>query len=450
MRFLLFFLFLPVWIFSQKGIQISEHAKMTYSKFDQAFYVFDDSISYLKYNLKKHNWQKRRVFFKLEDTWTYHEFIKRFHPVAVSKNHLLFVLDGCGEVYEFNQDTIKRLDNSFDQKNQFASALYEHQNKVYMFGGYGLFQVKNLHTYFDPQTKEWYEVCTNGTQKPSPRSTPFYVQTKKAIYILGGTYKDVKKQSAYNDIWRFDLKQKRWSSLGELNSELIKRLELRGFVQNKDYRIFAQNNKLTILQVQKNQYQSYISSRYFNMHRIIADQDLKWLLVATHPSHNGNKITASVQPLSKILFGKAITHELYHPAPFFKQISQQTVLLIFLSICIAVLLIIQFTNSIKRKLFIQTSAPLDRGEFSDLEWQVLLLIKENGEMELSALNDFFNEPGLSYETLKKRRESFLRSLRIKLALLTQRDAEELLPEKKHPLDKRMKIICWNQDIILDN
>lgn len=450
MRFLLFFLFFPVCFFSQKSIQISEHAKMTYSKFDHAFYVFDDSTSYLKYNLKKQNWQKRPVYFELEGTRTFQEFIRRFHPLAVSKNQLFFVLDGCGEVYEFKNDTIKRLDNSFDQKNQFASAMYQYQNKVFMFGGYGLFQVKNLHTYFDPQTKEWYEVYANGKQKPSPRSSPYFVQTNASIYILGGTYKDVKKEATYNDIWRFDLIQKHWSNLGELNPVLVKRLSARGFVQNKDYRIFTQNNKLTILQVKENRFLSYISSRYFNMHRIIADQDLKWLLVATHPSHNGNKISVRVQPLRKILFGKASTYELYHPVGFLEQISQKTILWIALLICIGLLLFTLFSKRIKRKIVLETSATLDRDEFTDLEWQILLLIKDNGEMELSALNDFFNEPGLSYETLKKRRESFLRSLRIKMAMITQKESEELLPEKKHPLDKRMKIICWNQEIFLEN
>jgi len=77
---------------------------------------------------------------------------------------------------------------------------------------------------------------------------------------------------------------------------------------------------------------------------------------------------------------------------------------------------------------------------------VLLLIKETQELELSALNSYFDQPGLSYETLKKRRESFIKALRIKLALITRRDVESLLPESKHPLDKRMKVIRWNNEL----
>ena len=89
---------------------------------------------------------------------------------------------------------------------------------------------------------------------------------------------------------------------------------------------------------------------------------------------------------------------------------------------------------------------LTRADFSEMEWVVLKLIQDKEELELSALNDFFDEPGLSHETLKKRRESFVKALRIKLALLTRRDVETLLPESKHPLDKRMKIISWNKDL----
>jgi hypothetical protein len=89
---------------------------------------------------------------------------------------------------------------------------------------------------------------------------------------------------------------------------------------------------------------------------------------------------------------------------------------------------------------------LQRQDFSELEWLILQLIREKQDLELSALNDFFDEHGLSHETLKKRRESFMRSLRIKLALLTRRDVDTLLPESKHPLDKRMKMISWNKEL----
>ena len=79
----------------------------------------------------------------------------------------------------------------------------------------------------------------------------------------------------------------------------------------------------------------------------------------------------------------------------------------------------------------------------------MCLIHRHGEMELSALNEYFNEEGLSYETLKKRRETFVKNIRIKIAMITRKPIEEILMETKHTVDKRMKIIHWNEDIELE-
>ncbi|MEY3505249.1 MAG: hypothetical protein RL349_1847, partial [Bacteroidota bacterium] len=68
----------------------------------------------------------------------------------------------------------------------------------------------------------------------------------------------------------------------------------------------------------------------------------------------------------------------------------------------------------------------------------------------SALNDLFDEEELSYETLKKRRESFIKALRTKIALLTAVDIDQILYESKHPKDKRMKVINWGAQIELND
>ena len=80
---------------------------------------------------------------------------------------------------------------------------------------------------------------------------------------------------------------------------------------------------------------------------------------------------------------------------------------------------------------------------------MMCMIQKHGEMELSALNEYFNEVGLSFETLKKRRETFIKNIRIKIALVTRKPIEEILVESKHQVDKRMKIIHWNEDIELE-
>jgi hypothetical protein len=59
-----------------------------------------------------------------------------------------------------------------------------------------------------------------------------------------------------------------------------------------------------------------------------------------------------------------------------------------------------------------------------------------------------NEDGLSYDALKKRRETFLKNLRIKIALVAHLQIDSVLMEVRHPQDRRVKIVVWNEELEL--
>jgi hypothetical protein len=432
-------------------LEVSPQAQICYSKYDNAYLVFDDSNQYWRYDFSTKKWRINKVHLILDEGLPYEQFKNRYTPIAIAKNRCLFVLDGCGIVYEFKNDTIRRIDNSYDQKNQFESAMYEFENKVYMFGGYGLFTVKNLHTYFDRQAGEWFEVLQNNKALPAPRSTPFFIQDNAQLYILGGYTKTRQNSRHLDDIWTFNLKTKKWNCLGKLNPIFSKLLKNKEFRQNKNYNIFHVNNKLVIADPKQNVVKSYASSHYFTFFRMIQDKTNKYVLLAKHTTHNGSRIFLEVRALNSILFGKPKTHLLY--AQSNSKFVPSYSLLFWLSLSINGLLlavIFYFRKPIKSIFKSKRKTTLLRAEFTEFEWKALQMISSHGDLELSALNDFFDEEGLSYETLKKRRESFLRALRIKLTIHTNKEVDELLQEFKHPLDKRMKIIRWNADVELEN
>jgi len=447
LRCLLLLLLAPLGYHAQQTIKVSNEAQMVYSKYDESYLVLDDSTHYYTYALRQGVWKKHNLHIALDPELTFEQFRGRFYPIAVAKNRYLFVMDGCGMVFALKNDTIRRIDNSYDQKNQFNSAVYEHDGQVFMFGGYGLFEVKNTHTSFDNVSKEWFQVVRNSKECPSGRSSVYFIKEPTALYILGGVEQRFSKYKICNDIWRFDLRQQKWKLLGELNANFLKRTEIRGFVQNKDYRIFHSNNKLTLVDVANNKYYSYTSNRYFTYFRMLPDHRMQRVLLGAHPSVSTDQLTLKVQDLSSLLQGRPQEYYLYKPISIFKQVSFDTYLWISILLNLGFFFLLFYARRItKTSWYRPKNAILKRSDFSEMEWVVLQLIKDKEELELSALNDFFDEPGLSHETLKKRRESFVKALRIKLALLTRRDVETLLPESKHPLDKRMKIISWNKDM----
>ncbi|MFM7644522.1 MAG: kelch repeat-containing protein [Sphingomonadales bacterium] len=446
-KLLLFLLLVPFALAAQPVLKVSREALFTYSKYDDAFFVLDDSSQYYTYKPKEARWQKHALHMVLSDDYTFAELKGRFHPLAVGKGHYLLVQDGCGMVYELKHDTLKRIDHSFDQKNQFGSALYSYNQRVYMFGGYGLFEVKNTHSYFDIATKEWYQVKRNSYDCPPKRSTPYFIQQNAALYVMGGVEKYFNKNKIYNDIWHYNPANKTWKRLGELNPDFVQRTHIRGFVQNKDYKIFTFGDKLTIVDVVNNKYYSYVSGRYFTIHRLVPDANLNYILVATHITNDGRVSYLKVKQKADIIYGSPSEYYLYKPISLFKQVSNETYLWFSVLLNLFFFFLLFYIRRITKTAWYKPKNPvLERKEFTDVEWAVLKLIKETQELELSALNSYFDEPGLSYETLKKRRESFVKALRIKLALLTRRNVESLLPESKHPLDKRMKVIRWNNEL----
>lgn len=451
-RLLLLILFVPFALQAQPVLKVSRQAQFTYSKYDAAFFVLDDSTHYYTFKPSQGRWQKHTLHLVLKDGFGFDEFRRRFFPLAIGKGHYLLVQDGCGMVYELKHDTLKRIDRSFDQKNQFGSALYAYHRRVYMFAGYGLFEVKNTHTYFDLDTKEWYQVSRNSYECPPKRYAPYYIQQGEELYVMGGVEKYLNNNKVYTDIWHYDPANKTWERLGELNPDFVKRTRIRGFTQNKDYKIFHCNDKLTIVDVVNNMYSSYTSNRYFAIHRVIPDDNLKYVMVASHHSDENNIAYLKIKKKQEILFGNPTEYFLYKPISVFKQLPAETYLWISVLLNLFFFFMLFYLRRISKTSWYKPKNPvLHRTEFTEVEWNIILLIRDSQELELSALNSYFDEPGLSYETLKKRRESFIKALRIKIALLTRRDVELILPESKHPLDKRMKVIRWDNalDISLD-
>lgn len=444
--------FLPLFLQAQTVLKVSRQAQMVYSKYDHCFMVFDDSTHYYTYKPSQGAWRMHSIHMQLEAGWDLPTFKQRFYPLAIGKNHYLFVMDGCGMVYELKNDTLRRIDISYDQKNQFGSALYTYKGQPYMFGGYGLFEVKNTHTYFDFAAKEWFEVSENTTKiYPEARTTPYYIKTAGHLFILGGVKKYLNYNKILQDIWRFDLQNKKWEQLGELNPDFIYRTKVRGFVQNKDYRLFHTNNQLTIVDIYKNKYYCYTSNSYIPLARLLPDLKMKWVLEVRQNSNETDFSYLKVNQLGDILKGRPTEYYLYKPLSWFKKIPIVSYLWLSGLLNLSLFFILFYSHRITKTAWYKPKKPiLFRKDFSEVEWEAILLIKKNDELELSALNYLFDEPGLSYETLKKRRESFVRALRIKLALITRRDVDQLLQESKHPLDKRMKIIRWSNDLEINN
>lgn len=428
-------------------ISVSPEAQLTYNTHSDQFFLLDDSTCYYTQKPGTHRWVKHAYVYAGEETFKVMR--ARTHVLAMSKDRYYFVHEGCGSVYELYHDTLNRIDESFPHRNQYGAPMFAWNNSVFMFGGYGFFQVKDVFTRYVPQAKEWFEVHTKGSTMPSARSGPLFLVEGKQFYMLGGLNRKQLSDEVLRDCWKYDCSKKRWEKLGEMHELLQNDFKLMNLEVNLPNGIVKMSNRLLELNIRNNTWSAYENPLVLNMTKIATSKNNKYLMYVLSNSNN-DEYNVYVKDFESLKEFKVGEFPIYQKVSLLKLFPKEDYLWISLILNFFLFTLLFYIRRMHKLTFLQRAQKKLRiSDFTKSEWDVMCMIQENGEMELSALNEYFNEEGLSYETLKKRRETFIKNIRIKIALITRKPIEEILQETKHSVDKRMKIIHWNEDIELD-
>jgi hypothetical protein len=431
---------------NKQRLQISEHTLSCYQPGADRFLVFDDSLHYWSYSPKKGYWQQQDFRPTVGMPWA---AFKENHVVhATDAKHIYFIDKGCGVVYLLQDDSLVRVDYSYPHKNQFGAAIFTYNSKVHFFGGYGLFRTKNLVTVYDPGAREWFEITNlNYEIRPKGRQGTLHQLVGNQLYIWGGYARLSGEDVAQADLWVFDLTNQRWRQEGELNPNLLHLAEHLNMHGKLPTTWFPSRELLVHTSLKDNKIYTYANPRFLTYQSIEPNSKETHFLVL-HKATNSKQVSAVVLDQPKLTLGIEPGQQyFYKRVSVFKNISTDIYLWFSLILNLVLLLLLFYIRRIhKTDWFKRRNPELKRSEFSNLEWECLQLIAKHESIELSALNDLFDEEALSYETLKKRRESFIKALRTKIALLTALNVDDILPETKHPKDKRMKVINWSKHL----
>ena len=244
MRLLFLLLFITLSSYSQKVIidDLGDLKKVGLDSINNELLLFYEG-HYEKLNLKTF----RKEQFKLHGDGP-----KAFVVIDTLQ---YFVDSGGGMVYQFINDSIKRIDNSFDHRMQHASKIFVYNSKIYKYGGYGFWSVRNFFIYFDKLTKEW-EVDEQVSSKAIPQGTyiGYHIQTDNEIYLFDGSKIDSynRQERIKNDeVWKFNFKNHQWKYLGKhlpINSRATIKYKnkLLNIELNNICEIDVVNNKLTL------------------------------------------------------------------------------------------------------------------------------------------------------------------------------------------------------------
>jgi|TARA_B110000211_G_scaffold163458_1_gene184612 hypothetical protein len=227
---------------------ITENIVNTYNE-NEKIYMFSNN-KILEYDVDINTIVKEK---KIKNT---NYDIQNFTIVRINKK-FFFIQKTGGLVLKIINNSLIRIDNSFEHKMQFNSSIFTHNNEIYRYGGYGFFGARDFIVKYDFESNEWETVKINSNINPEGRFDNTHYIKNNNLYIIGGTTVDKlnrEKRVSLNDIWKFSFEEYSWTKI--LESEEITKFDSSGF--EFDENIFIrEDNEIKILDIETNRIEVY-------------------------------------------------------------------------------------------------------------------------------------------------------------------------------------------------
>lgn len=435
--FVLLFLIDVFFCFGQTEYTSKEEIPYIFYNYQrEKFTVIDDSTGCHEYNEKTKTWDFRPLTFELEEPFV--RFLSIYNLLHEKGSEIFFVDKGCGMVYVLKNDTVKRHDRSLHHANQFDGTFFLYKGEPHIFGGYGLFQFKNIITRYDVNDKEWYAYDYSGNA-PQPRTHASGSVEKNKLFIVGGFGGDSKLKKHFDDVWVFDFKLLKWNKLGLFNSV------------NRDQillppKYVCVHGKPEILRddffykprFSKNILEVYDLFQKGKVHSLIQGHS-QYLVHKV----NVNDFSAEISIVdSAFLFRERLyAGTLIKPQSLKSGFSSTILWAAVIIVALLAAYYVFFFRLKKTNKYISEVLTIN-------EKALLNIFLTNGPIgiEISLINDLVNHDEPNIDTLKKRRDNLLKEFKQKLATHFRVDLDTVFIEEKHPTDKRIKILKLHQTI----
>lgn len=414
---------------------IPEIVKDQYFTFYQKdkFYIVEEDIIYETRNGNT---------FK---SWPHGVIFSHFNFTSLNLDEEVFLVsDGGGVVYCFKDNSLRRIDDSFEHRNKYHSYDFVLGSKIYSFGGYGLFDDNNLISQFDLKFKQWSEYLTTPKKPPKQRYSIGQL-VDSILYVGGGVSKHVDKKlrlskKHQNTFWQHDFKNKSWSYLGSANRKFssLSNSEYysKNLVQFGKNVLFISQAGVCEIDIKNNrlvQYNGFNQNVLFDVDQIIYNPFTK-LFLLTKTNYQSGTLDLFFTNRHKLLGENAVPFKLYKNISFFYFIALTSVIFI-----VILLLLTRKKNVID---VINKNLSAIKYELSTQDYLILETILENNSNPVQfpfLLSKY--EPNLSYESrVKKLRLSMLKIDEVIFKYTKKR----VLVFSKNKNDKRIKQVLLSK------
>ena len=425
--------------FSQE-IYIDTESNYSFNKNNEELLIFKkDSVSIYDVN-SFHLLEKKEITSPPNfDFSVYH---------ILDKEPIHFVEINGGKVYQLNNDTIQRIDNSYTHKMTWDSNLFTYNDTIYRYGGYGFWTTNNKLTFYDTVTNEWQIISSVNGIYPKGSCSSFYKILNDKLYIIGGEKvnpEDLNQRINNDEIWSFDFKAKKWENIGLLNQNIKysnNSFELNGNIFSPTYEFILEVDLKNSL-LKEYALDPIIQKTIYGVNKPFVHKDNIYLWIQYD---SGLKLVKT--KLDTLNFNLINEQAL---------VKNNYIVVLKLLIVIACIIFLIFLFSIKKKykensnkLLFKNNKVFIKDNFTNInaDENKLLTLLINNDFSITnenLVNNFYNAD-LDRSQNIRNINKFISDLNLKLKTMLNSN-NDILYKTVNPLDKRMKIVMLNRDFI---
>ncbi len=349
--------------------------------------------------------------------------------------------NGGGVVFAELEGSYKRVDNSTLHLNQAGGLYFEMENRLHLYGGYGLWAHKEYITFYDPTVKQWDINYHNSNYVPTARWKAIGDYTNDTLYVLGGRAGDssVDINLDLDDIFSYDFSSATYKNLGKVNPLLLKTYSNFTLPKYSSSIVLVTPEKITMIDFVNNEVvENVVLGKFLNHNSrypcYIVGNDLYYISGFDNLSVKSYDLTSlEVDEIQKNTFS------LINRSPESKPL--RVVLISFVSLLFfwAMMKLFVYQDHIKDLILYDKNGIYYRKRFISMnnnEIKFIQLLTSEPFVSATMLNEILSEKDYSKSHLTELRNTFILKLKTKIENLT--GEKDGIYETKNRNDKRIK------------
>ena len=369
---------------------------------------------------------------------------------VISNNGMVYFLyPGGGLLFEYRNNTITRIDESFPHRNQFSGHFFIYKNAPYLLGGYGYWKSNSLLTKFNFQTKEWDYIETRGQVPELGINAGSFVIENDVLYVFDFYQKRRDEDIKNNNTYEFNLSSLKWEKKGSLNRLFYDNLNRKvlnitiPFGSEKVLQKNLDSKNLIVIEPSKNTVKTYVNENLVQVTRNAINVGDK--IVYTRLTADRGSETLIVKDFND---GLILESEAYLTNDYDLFMSYFLVVLLFCFLLVGFTFLkfkrdtVYFVVNENTLIGLNKSMNISKEERFVIE---LLSNSKNGQVDNVFFLNYFKKSELSEDANIKRKNKAINDLNVKFKEVFQL---ELIMKSVKQSDSRQVVYRLNPKIII--